>query len=199
GSRSEQTPFVPPHYGTAQESENGGVSAYHSSPEFHTPHSQTPQPAKASPPNAGKYEKVSRALLAKFPSQEDLDILVKVGSGITVFCHQVNVKLRSQLVREGLQDEGKIVEVRSPRTHPVLLAKQMLIFSSMLLHLPPNEYIPGLSEHHRVIMERLADAAISGVTIREELLGDYGEPGVHITRGILPLKLRRYAAIAACI
>ncbi|KAL5354232.1 hypothetical protein ACLOAV_000319 [Pseudogymnoascus australis] len=171
GSRSEQTPFVPPHYGTAQESENGGVSAYHSSPEFHTPHSQTPQPAKASPPNAGKYEKVSRALLAKFPSQEDLDILVKVGSGITVFCHQVNVKLRSQLVREGLQDEGKIVEVRSPRTHPVLLAKQMLIFSSMLLHLPPNEYIPGLSEHHRVIMERLADAAISGVTIREELLG----------------------------
>lgn len=171
GSRSEQTPFVPLHSGTAQESEDGGVSAYHLSPELHAPHSQTPQPAKAPPPNTGKYEKVSRALLAEFPSPEDLDILVKVGSGITVLCHQVNVTLRSQLAREGLQDEAKIVEIRSLRTHPILLAKQMLIFSSMLLHIPPNEHISGLSEHHRVIMERLADAAISEVTTREELLG----------------------------
>ncbi|KFY96201.1 hypothetical protein V500_02549 [Pseudogymnoascus sp. VKM F-4518 (FW-2643)] len=175
GSRSRQTPFIPLHHETAQESfprgnEDGGTSAYHLTPEFHTPYLQTPSPAKSDPPNAGKYEKVSQALLAGFPSPEDLDILVKVGSGITVFCHQVNVKLRSQLVREGLQDEAKIVEVRSPRTHPVLLAKQMLLFSSMLLHIPPNENIPGLSEHHRVIMERLADTAISEVTTREELL-----------------------------
>ncbi|KFY19671.1 hypothetical protein V491_04295, partial [Pseudogymnoascus sp. VKM F-3775] len=60
------------------------------------------------PSNTSKYEKISQALLTGFPSQGDLDILVKAGSGITVFCHQVNVKLRSQLVREGLQDEVKI-------------------------------------------------------------------------------------------
>ncbi|KFX94359.1 hypothetical protein O988_06344 [Pseudogymnoascus sp. VKM F-3808] len=176
GSRSEQTPSVPLHHGTTQErlpresEDGGGTSSYHLMPEFHTPYLQTPSTAKAAPLNAGKYEKVSQALLAKFPSQEDLDILVKVGSGITVLCHQINVKLRSQLVLEGLQDEAKIVEVRSPQTHPVLLAKQMLIFCSMLLHIPPNEHIPGLSEHHPVIMERLADIAISEVTTREELL-----------------------------
>ncbi|OBT93455.1 hypothetical protein VE01_08652 [Pseudogymnoascus verrucosus] len=174
GSRSEQTTFIPLHHGPTQErfqrgSENGDTSAYHLTPEFHTPY--TLSPAKVVPPNAGKYEKFSRALLAGFPSQEDLDILVKAGSGITVFCHQVNVKLRSQLVREGLQDETKIIEVQNLQTHPVLLAKQMLMFSSMLLHLPPNENIPGLSEHHRVIMERLADTAISEVTTCEELLG----------------------------
>ncbi|OBT63331.1 hypothetical protein VE03_07266 [Pseudogymnoascus sp. 23342-1-I1] len=176
GTRSEQTPLTPFHCGTAQESfptgsKEIGLSAYHPTPEFYTPYLQTTSPTKTAPPNAGKYEKVSRALLAEFPSQEDLDILIKVGSGITVVCHQVNVKMRSQLVREGLQGEDKILEVRSPRTHPVLLAKQMLIFSSMLLHLPPNKHIPGLSEHHRHIMERLADAAISEVTTREELLG----------------------------
>ncbi|OBT48034.1 hypothetical protein VE00_01733 [Pseudogymnoascus sp. WSF 3629] len=176
GSKPAQTPFIPLHDRPAQErvpgdSQDGGTSEYHLTPEFHTPYLQTPSPAKAIPSNSGKYEKVSQALLAGFPSQEDLDILVKVGSGITVFCHQVNVKLRSQLIREGLQDETKILEVRNSQTHPVLLAKQMLMFSSMLLHLPPNENIPGLSENHRIIMERLADTAISEVTTREELLG----------------------------
>ncbi|KFY33457.1 hypothetical protein V494_07610 [Pseudogymnoascus sp. VKM F-4513 (FW-928)] len=176
GTQPQRTPPTSLHQAAAQEtsgreSESGRTSASRLTPGYNTPSLQAPSPSGPALPNAGKYEKVSRALLAEFPSKEDLDILVKAGSGIMVFCHQVNVKLRSQLVREGLQDETKIIEVRSPRTHPVLLAKQMLIFSSILLHLPPNENIPGLSEHHRAIMERLADAAIKEVTTREELLG----------------------------
>lgn len=47
----------------------------------------------------------------------------------------------------------------------------MLIFASLLLHILPHEHIRGLSEHHRVIMERLADTAISLVTTSEGLLG----------------------------
>lgn len=176
-NRSEQTPPISLHHATVQKSisrgrDDGHTSAYCLTAEFHAPYMQTPSPSSNDTPhNTSKYEKISQALLTGFPSQGDLDILVKAGSGITVFCHQVNVKLHSQLVREGLQDEVKIVEVRSPRTHPVLLAKQMLIFSSMMLHLPPKEHIASLSEHHRVIMERLADTAISEVTTREELFG----------------------------
>lgn len=102
-----------------------------------------------------------------------MDILLKIGSATKMFCHQVNITFRNQLNREGqdLQDEVKLAEMRSPRTHPVLLAKQMLLFSLTLLHLPPHEHISGLSEHYPVIMERLADAAINLVTTCEELLG----------------------------
>lgn len=173
----EQTPHISLDRATSQksissENDEGSTSAYCLTPEFHTPYMQTPSlSSNDTPHNASKYEKISQALLTGFPSQDNLDILVNVGSRITVFCHQVNVKLRSQLVREGLQDEARIVEVRSRQTHPVLLAKQMLIFSSILLHLPPNEHIPGLSEHHRVIMERLADTAICEVTTRDDLFG----------------------------
>jgi hypothetical protein len=135
------------------------------------PDLQTPSPARVVPPAAGKYEKVSQVLLVAFPSDNDLHILLKTVSGIKVFCHQVNVKLRSQLIRDGLQDESKIVEIRSLRAHPVLLAKEMLLFSSMLLHISSHTRIFGLSEHHRVVMERLADTAIDQVTTRGDLLG----------------------------
>jgi hypothetical protein len=174
-SDSERTPLLSLNE-PSQERFLGGMEdadapTHHSTPAFRTPDSQPTTHARVTPPNAGKYEHVSRALLATFPSQEDMDILLNMDNRTKMFCHQVNVKVRSQLDREGLQDEIKLAEMRSPRTHPVLLAKEMLIFSLKLLHLSPDEPISGLSERHSVIMERLADAAINLVTTREELLG----------------------------
>lgn len=150
---------------------SGGAGTHHSTPALRTPHSQTPKSARATPSDAGKYEKVSQALLAAFPSQEDIDILLKMCNRTTMFCHQVNVKSRSQLDRQGLEDEANLAEIPNPRTHPVLLAKKMLIISSLLLYPLPHEHIHDLLEHPRVIMERLADTAISLVTTSEELLG----------------------------
>ncbi|KAH8586191.1 hypothetical protein B0O99DRAFT_529202 [Bisporella sp. PMI_857] len=129
--------------------------------------------AAAAHPDAGKtkYEKVSRALVAAFPSQEDMDILQQAGSNVKTFCGQVNLKASSQLDREGLPDDFKLSEMRNPHIHPVLLAKHMLLFSLTLLHLSPHKILHGLSEHYHVVMERLADTAINLVTTCEELLG----------------------------
>lgn len=151
--------------------EDADTSTHHSTSVFRTPDLQTPTHARAAPPAAGKHEKISQALLAAFPSEEDVDILLRTCNRNKMFCHQVNVKARSQLDREGFHDEIKLAEIRSPRTHPVLLAKQMLLLSLTLLHLSPDQHIRGLSEQYPVIMERLADTAISLVTTREELFG----------------------------
>lgn len=59
----------------------------------------------------------------------------------------------------------------NPEAHPVLLARQMLFFAAALQYFSPSEEIPGLTEPHRVIMERLAESAISLVTTNDVLLG----------------------------
>lgn len=146
-------------------------SSVHYSTPLRTPASQTSTTTTAAPRNAGKYEKVSQGLLAALPSHEDIDILLERGCGARVsFCHQVNVRVLSQVDRDG-QDEIKLSEICNPRTHPVLLAKQMLLLSLTLLRLAPHEHIHGLAEHHHIIMERLADATISLVTTCEDLFG----------------------------
>ncbi|KAF2501647.1 hypothetical protein BU16DRAFT_613505 [Lophium mytilinum] len=150
---------------------NENAATHHSAPAYCTPDSQTFTPARAAPADAGKYGKISQLLLAAFPSQKDMDILMKANNGASMFCHSGNVKSSSQLDREEPEDEAKLAEIPSPCTHPVLLAKQMLIVSSLLLQFSPLEHIPGLSEHHRGIMDRLADTAINLVTTNEELLG----------------------------
>jgi hypothetical protein len=55
--------------------------------------------------------------------------------------------------------------------HPVLLARQMLLFAVGLQHLSPTKAISGLTKHHRAIMEQLADSAIKLVNTNDVLLG----------------------------
>lgn len=47
----------------------------------------------------------------------------------------------------------------------------MLLFAAALRYLPRNEVIPGLSVHHHVVMEELAESAVRLVTTNEMLLG----------------------------
>jgi hypothetical protein len=146
----------------------------HSTPALRTPDSQAPPASLAARPDTGngKYKKISQDLLAALPSPEDLSILLKLDNSPSVLCHQINVKSRSQLDREGFQDDFKLKElIHTPDPHPVLLAKQMLLFSTILLYQPVHKDLHGLSEDHLVIMDRIADTAINLVTTREDLLG----------------------------
>jgi hypothetical protein len=125
---------------------------------------------KYAPPDVGKYEKISQALLAAFPSQEDLDVLIKTSKGIPLFCHKTNIMSHSQQEGEDPQNDARLAEIPSPRTHPILVAKQMLTLASLLVHFSPQQ-MQRLSEHPHAIGERLTDKVISLVTSRDELLG----------------------------
>jgi hypothetical protein len=58
-----------------------------------------------------------------------------------------------------------------PEAHPVLLARQMLLFAVALQYLSPNDVFPGLTKHHRAIMGELAESAIKIVNMDDVLLG----------------------------
>jgi hypothetical protein len=58
-----------------------------------------------------------------------------------------------------------------PETHPVLLARQMLLFAAELRCIPRKESIHGLSKHQHGIMDELVESAIRNVTTNDTLLG----------------------------
>ncbi|KAL2401284.1 Dehydrocurvularin biosynthesis regulator [Exophiala dermatitidis] len=64
-------------------------------------------------------------------------------------------------------------EIPHPTTHPVLIAKHMLLLASLLQHLHPEVHaeIKGLSETPQAMSARLANLAIDYVTTKDELLG----------------------------
>jgi hypothetical protein len=88
-----------------------------------------------------------------------------------MLCYQSNLRSRSTLEKKLLKEEPHLIDLMNPEAHPVLLARQMLFFAAALQYFSPSEEIPGLTEPHRVIMERLAESAISMVTTNDVFLG----------------------------
>ncbi|ROV95061.1 hypothetical protein VPNG_09492 [Cytospora leucostoma] len=69
-----------------------------------------------------------------------------------------------------LAAEYPIVDLPGPNTHPVILAKLMLIFA-ITIGSPSGEKLHGLSEPPGVLMHRLVTAATTWVTNKQEMHG----------------------------
>ncbi|KAL4750021.1 hypothetical protein BDW72DRAFT_204247 [Aspergillus terricola var. indicus] len=113
--------------------------------------------------------KTTQALLDALPCQKDIEILLGRVSRFSTLSYRSNFKTSSP--EELLKEQLQLPALLYPERHPVLLARQMLLFAAALQHISPNVEIPGLTESHRLIMERLAESAIRMVTSNDELLG----------------------------
>ena len=69
------------------------------------------------------------------------------------------------------KEQMPVANLLYSEVHSVLLARHMLLFAVGLQHLSPTKAIPGLTKHHRAIMEQLADSAIKLVNANDALLG----------------------------
>lgn len=114
---------------------------------------------------------VSRALIDSLPSKSDLDILLDRVSKVSLLCYQSNYKFRNttggDLPREAISTSS----LTYPESHPVLLARQMLLLAAALHYISPNEAVLGVSKHHHIIMLELAESANKLVTSNHLLLG----------------------------
>ncbi|KAL3473406.1 hypothetical protein BJX99DRAFT_233690 [Aspergillus californicus] len=123
----------------------------------------------ASAAETATHGKTTQALLRALPCSKDVEILLGEISPCVTLCYQSNFKTSSPT--EILREQISIPSLLYPNDHPVLLGRQMLLFAAALQHLSPTAVFSGLTEHHRVIMERLAESAIRLVTMNDELLG----------------------------
>jgi hypothetical protein len=109
-------------------------------------------------------------LLEAFPSQEDIDTLYKSDCEATAFFHTLITKDDSGSDYEASDFVNELAKIPDPSTHPVLVAKRMLILASLLQCFPPRQ-VAGLKEQAPIVMKRLMDTAIKFVTSNEELVG----------------------------
>jgi hypothetical protein len=88
---------------------------------------------------------------------------------MSIFCYKSSFKLcrSSEIAKEGIP----VANLLYSENHPVLLAREMLLFAVGLQHLSSSKAIPGLTKHHCTIMEQLADSAIKLVNTNDLLLG----------------------------
>ncbi|PQE09877.1 Transcription factor protein [Rutstroemia sp. NJR-2017a BVV2] len=132
-----------------------------------------PTPASNYDPttNTLSYHDITQSLLATFPSQNDIEILLGMFIGLSSLSKQCNFKSRKVPPKDTRKEQTSNANLLRPEHHPVLLAGQMLHFATALQNLSPKKVIPGVSEHHHAIMQRLAKSAIKLVTANEEFLG----------------------------
>ncbi|KAK3359671.1 hypothetical protein B0T25DRAFT_600824 [Lasiosphaeria hispida] len=120
-----------------------------------------------------KHERISEALFAAMPSAGDLEIIASSGGRSAISFNQIITTPYFEAERRGLATSEKLFILPDPKTHPVLLARHMLMLATLLQFLysrisPGGE---GLSESPRGMMHRLVDTAISLVTTNDEMLG----------------------------
>ncbi|KAJ5819457.1 hypothetical protein N7474_005048 [Penicillium riverlandense] len=107
-------------------------------------------------------------LFAAFPSEEDATILLRESSKVSHYLYVINTQPHSMLTHETLATPRSIGELPDPNTHPVMLARRMLLFA-ITLQIQGGENPLGLSEPRSVLMRRLMTAATTWVTTKEAM------------------------------
>ncbi|RDW59963.1 hypothetical protein BP6252_13050 [Coleophoma cylindrospora] len=131
------------------------------------------QSATDAPVQQAKCERLSQFLHEALPSREDTERICKANRHPSVLHHDILTMPYTTIDQSGLKTAENLLEIPKPNFHPVLIARYMLQLAIFLQRLHPeiHEEIKGLSESPRVMMERLANLAISLVTSNDELLG----------------------------
>ncbi|CAK7266679.1 hypothetical protein SEPCBS119000_002152 [Sporothrix epigloea] len=122
-------------------------------------------------------EELSAALLDVYPPQQDLDLITSCSHSAY---NQYQIMMRSQrdIKTSGFWPPDELRIRYTPQTHPVLIARQMLVIAMVLQGSDPvaqKELHDGrLSEPVRGIVTRLGETAIRLVTSNEPLLDTLG-------------------------
>ncbi|KAK9427503.1 hypothetical protein V1505DRAFT_35079 [Lipomyces doorenjongii] len=108
-------------------------------------------------------------LWAAFPASDDVRILLQESLRTSRYTCLVNTQPHGKLTHETLGAPYLSAKCPGPNTHPVILAKRMLIFA-ITLQGPCEEFL-SLSEPPSVLSRRLVTAAVTWLTTQEETHG----------------------------
>ncbi|KAF7157293.1 hypothetical protein CNMCM5623_001416 [Aspergillus felis] len=109
-------------------------------------------------------------LWAAFPAEDDAKVLLRESSRPSLYTNSINTQPHSKLTLESLSAPQPMPQLPGPSTHPVILAKWMLMFA-ITLQSPSGERVNGLAEPQGILMSRLKTAATTWITTKEEMDG----------------------------
>ncbi|GFN17019.1 Zn(II)2Cys6 transcription factor [Aspergillus tubingensis] len=160
GSRalsSENYTETPPSLGTLDSYVDSSREEQESSPENNIP--------------TGPYESIKRDLLAAWPSQRELNHIYNLPVGITVYMNYEICVPNSTFTDDSLPSPQDMLQLPEPHSHPVLIARKLLILAIFLQGISPPSIksLSDLSISHHDIMTRAVTRATRLVTTNDEL------------------------------
>ncbi|KAI0193462.1 hypothetical protein F4808DRAFT_464811 [Astrocystis sublimbata] len=111
---------------------------------------------------------IAQHLLAAFPSERDTKLLLRESTQSSRYTLMVNVQSHYKLTCEALTTPCSHIEPPSPSTHPIIVARLMLLFA-ITLQSPSREKLSEISEPLDELMQRLVNSATTWVTTQEAM------------------------------
>ncbi|KAI8958118.1 hypothetical protein F5Y11DRAFT_53553 [Daldinia sp. FL1419] len=130
-----------------------------------TPYSENEAPCI---PDQSETETILHHLFKAFPSEGDTNILLRESAKPSFYTDIINTQPHSKQTLEALSGPYPTSRMPSRNTHPVIVARHMLMFA-ITLQTPSSESLFDLSEPHNVLMRRLTTAVTTWVTTKEEM------------------------------
>jgi hypothetical protein len=127
--------------------------------------------SETSPTGTQNSSTITKELLRAIPSRTDIDLLLASMQKSPRTFYQFDYKSCCSTPDEAPASSSAMPNLLRPETHPVLLARQMLLFAAELRCIPRKDFIYGLSKHQHDIMDELVESAIRNVTTNDTLLG----------------------------
>lgn len=120
----------------------------------------------------GRLDKVSAALTALWPSQDDLDIILSVPLGVSVLYHGAVCVPYSSFFAKQIPSPHSELQLPPRGSHPVIIARRLLMLSTFLQGIPPTsaEKLLKMTCNYRTLMSRIIDTVGRLVTTNDELV-----------------------------
>ncbi|KAH8590953.1 hypothetical protein B0O99DRAFT_654633 [Bisporella sp. PMI_857] len=121
----------------------------------------------------GSLDELSCALLAVWPNQDDLNLILSVPVSVAVLLHGVVCMPYSRFFSRQIASPQRMLQLPPKGSHPVLIARRLLLLGTLLQGIPPcfAEKLVGMRSDYRTIMSSVVNAASRLVTSNDELVG----------------------------
>ncbi|MCJ1389211.1 hypothetical protein MMC18_002067 [Xylographa bjoerkii] len=141
-------------------------------PSLKRPSSATTHSPAQSRRAVGKYEELSCALTATWPSQHDIDLICTLPVGLSAHFHSGIGTPYSISMGRDPPPPREILQLPPPGSHPVLIARKLLVLGTFLQGVLPSSIqdLADLGASICDIMSRVVDTAIRLVTTNEDLI-----------------------------
>ncbi|KAF1939323.1 hypothetical protein EJ02DRAFT_446290 [Clathrospora elynae] len=120
---------------------------------------------------SGRYTGLARDLVGAWPNQHDLDHIYQLPIGLSTHLHMKLCASPSALPSQEPISPQAMLQLPSPGSHPVLMARKLLILGSLLqgAFSDSHQAFGDMRDHFSEIMTRAVDTAARLVTSNDEL------------------------------
>ncbi|KAI0123738.1 hypothetical protein BJ170DRAFT_686991 [Xylariales sp. AK1849] len=120
----------------------------------------------------GSLDELSRALLAVWPDQHDLNLVLSALVDVSAVLHGVVCMSYSRFFSRQISSPRRMLQLPPHGSHPVLIARRLLMLGTLLQDIPPSSVgeLAGMKSDCRAVMSRVVHAATRLVTSDDELV-----------------------------